>query len=60
MCKALCDAPEDSAMTCDACLDGVRSTIDQLVDTPTIEGIITALQVSTLLMFLLPTSVCAG
>merc|ERR1712127_736587 len=44
MCKALCDAPEDSAMTCDACLDGVRSTIDQLIDTPTIEGIITALQ----------------
>ena len=60
MCKALCDAPEDSAMTCDDCLDGVRSSIDQLIDAQFIEGIITALQVSTLLMFLLPTPVCAG
>ena len=57
-CKPYCDAPEDSIMTCDQCLDGIRASINQLVEPQTIEDIITFLQVRRLLPA--PSSLPAG
>merc|ERR1719290_783953 len=43
MCGPTCKNPVEGDMTCDDCTGGIQASIDQLLATPTIDGMVEAL-----------------
>merc|ERR1711973_836461 len=40
MCAPICEAPEDTVMTCDDCKMGIQAAIDQMLATETLDAIV--------------------